>query len=143
MDLYRSMSGIVSVKLVSADIPGCLRVMQQQEIVVWDVKPLSILTITFQIRFWDYRKLRQLMKRRGASMEMIGSLGMFWKILPILHRPILVLGISVILLLSLYLPSRVLFIRVEGNTTIPTQWILEQAQECGIRAGCHTRSVRS
>ena len=44
---------------------------------------------------------------------------------------------------SLYLPSRVLFVTVEGNETIPAQLILEKAQDCGIRFWAQRREVRS
>jgi sporulation protein YqfD len=42
-----------------------------------------------------------------------------------------------------WLPSRVLFITVDGNRSIPAKYILEQAQQCGITFGASRREVRS
>ena len=64
-------------------------------------------------------------------------------LLSLIRRPIMVLGIVLILLLSWYLPTRVLFITVEGNEGIPTNLILEKAAECGIAFGANRREVRS
>jgi sporulation protein YqfD len=46
-------------------------------------------------------------------------------------------------LLTIFLPTRVLFIHVEGNSTVEERRILEAAQECGIRFGASRRQVRS
>jgi sporulation protein YqfD len=43
----------------------------------------------------------------------------------------------------LYLPSRVLFVKVEGNTRVSADKILEVAEICGIRFGASRRRVRS
>jgi sporulation protein YqfD len=48
-----------------------------------------------------------------------------------------------IIILSLILPSRVLFVRVEGNAEIPTRYIVETAERCGIGFGASRREVRS
>jgi sporulation protein YqfD len=56
---------------------------------------------------------------------------------------VLVLGVLFYLLISLYLPSRVFFVRVVGNTSVPGSRILEAAENCGISFGASRRSVRS
>ena len=60
-----------------------------------------------------------------------------------LFRPVLLAGLGILFLLAMYLPSRVLFIRVEGNMQIPDRQILAAAEECGIRFGASRREVRS
>lgn len=60
-----------------------------------------------------------------------------------LFRPVLLAGLGILILLAMYLPSRVLFVRVEGNSQIPDRQILAAAEECGIRFGASRREVRS
>ena len=61
----------------------------------------------------------------------------------LLSRPVLLGGMGLLLAASLYLPSRVLFIRVEGNSVVDTREILAAAEACGIRFGASRREVRS
>jgi sporulation protein YqfD len=53
------------------------------------------------------------------------------------------MGMVFLLFLILFIPSRVLFIRVEGNRNVPANQILEAAENCGISFGVSRRSVRS
>lgn len=61
----------------------------------------------------------------------------------LLNRPVLLLGIGLILFLSIFLPSRILFIQVEGNRTVPVNKILETAGQKGVYFGVSRRSIRS
>ena len=69
--------------------------------------------------------------------------GLYWAFKGFLRRPVLLIGLMIFIALAMYLPSRVLFIQVEGNTTIPTRLILEKSEECGITFGASRRNVRS
>jgi sporulation protein YqfD len=60
-----------------------------------------------------------------------------------LSRPVLLLGLLVFIIVTMYLPSRVLFFEVEGNVTVPTKLILEKCQQCGISFGVSRSEVRS
>jgi sporulation protein YqfD len=61
----------------------------------------------------------------------------------LLRRPVLVIGLCLLAFLALYLPSRVLFIQVEGNNLIPAKLIMEQAQKYGVTFGANRREIRS
>ena len=41
------------------------------------------------------------------------------------------------------MPSKILFVRVEGNKNVPIQLILEKAESCGIKFGASRREIRS
>jgi hypothetical protein len=59
-----------------------------------------------------------------------------------LKRPALAGGL-LLLVLILWLPSRVLFICVAGNTLVPEKQILEAAEKCGVGFGASRKDVRS
>lgn len=69
--------------------------------------------------------------------------GLYWVGRRLLGRPVLLTGMLLLLTLVLVLPTRVLFIEVEGNSHIPARQILEAAESCGIRFGVSRREVRS
>ena len=143
MGVYRSLSGIVCAEITSADILSCLQLIERHGIEIWDLRNKNTLTVNFLIRISDYNRLRKILSRKGDSVCIESKLGLFWQFLTLRHRPIFVIGIIMILLLSCYVPSRVLFVQVVGNSTIPADVILEQAAQCGIHFGAPTRRIRS
>jgi sporulation protein YqfD len=143
MGIYRSLSGIVCAEVTSADILSCLHLIERNDIEIWDLRNKDTLTVTFVIRSSDYNRLEKILTRRGDTLRIASRLGMFWRLQTLRRRPIFVFGMVIILLLSCYLPSKVLFVRVEGNSNLPANVILEQAAECGIYFGASTRKIRS
>lgn len=143
MRLWKSLTGMMKVELTSAEPEITLSEVNEAGIEVFDVSFVNDLTREFRIMRTDFSAVRKIALRRGDSLKTRQYLGLFWKGKRLLLRPALILGISMILILTMYLPSRILFIRVEGNQTISTRKILESAEECGIRFGSSRRGVRS
>lgn len=143
MDFWRSVTGIVTVELTSADPAGALQAANAAGITLYNTRQMGDLTLRFDIHRADYRRLRKIAKKRGERLTYAGRQGIFWSARQLLGRPVLVLGIVLIVFLTFYLPTRVLFVQVEGNTTIPSRKILEAASECGIIFGTSRREVRS
>lgn len=143
MDFWRSLSGTVEVELISADPAGALRAINDTGIVVYHARQNGDLTLRFELQRKDYRRLRLLAKKRGERLSFHGRQGLYWAVRQLFRRPVLVLGILLILGLSIYLPTHIYFVEVEGNTSIPARLILEKAESCGIGFGSIRREVRS
>ena len=143
MDLWRSLGGMVEVELTSADTDAALQEINERDIAVYQVAKASDLTILFQIKKKDYTKLSALCHKKGETLKTLRHKGLYWTLRSTLQRPILTIGILGFLCLALWLPSRVFFIRVEGNGNIPTNRILSAAENAGIRFGASRREVRS
>lgn len=143
MDLWKSIAGMVEVELSSAELGAAFQAINERNMPMFSIQQVSDLTARFQIYRRDHKKLRDLCQKRGETLELRCRRGLFWTARNLLRRPVLLLGMAVLLCLVLYLPSRVLFVRVEGNTTIPANRILEAAEASGIRFGASRREVRS
>ena len=143
MELFRSMSGQVVVEVVSANVPGVLTAVWNLEIPIYDISHCGDLTVRFLIDRRNYKKLKERLRKRGDTFRLVRHSGVFWSMKRLIKRPVLVIGLSALLLLSAFLPTRVLFMKVEGNVEIPEKLILEQAEICGIQFGADRRSVRS
>ena len=143
MGLYRSLAGGVRVHVTSADIPGLLAALAKKNIPVMEMVPEGDLEIQFDILRGDYRKVREICENRGDSFAIHGRKGIYWTGKGLFKRPVLLVGTVCILLLLFWLPTRVLFVRVEGNSTVPPRRILATAEECGICFGASRREVRS
>ena len=143
MGIFRSLAGMVRVELTSADVAGALRAINEMGIPVAQVQTSGDLTVRFTVSRRSLKSIKILAQRKGERLQILARKGIFWPILSLRRRPILVGGMALLLGLSLMLPSRVLFIEVEGNDQVPTSLILEAASESGIAFGASRRAVRS
>lgn len=143
MDLWKSLAGMVEVELTSAEPEAALGAVSTRGIEIFRVEQKGELTMRFRIRWKDYGMLAALCEKRGETLKLLRKSGLYWAGRQLLRRPVLLAGMAFFLALVLYLPSRVFFIRVEGNVTVPTRQILEAAGESGICFGASRRQVRS
>ena len=143
MNLTESINGEVTVEITSADISAVLTALVESNIVLHHVQIISDLTARMVVSRHDFKRLKVILRRRGEDDRIVRRSGIYWGMKNLLRRPILVIGLSLLAFLALYLPSRVLFIQVEGNSLIPAKLIMEQAQEYGVTFGANRREIRS
>ena len=143
MNLWKSVGGTILVELVGANPLRVLRIANENGIVVTEVKKSDDLTISFEIQRRDYRKLSKLVRHRGCRLRIKKQKGVYWTFRRLLLRPVLVFGFMIIGLMTLYIPSRIAFVQVVGNQTIPDKMIIEAAAQCGIDFGASRRTIRS
>ena len=143
MNLWDSLDGSVTVSVTTADIPGLLNALEKKAVRLQEMEALDLLTVRLTLGRKDLRTLRKLCGRRGDSLRLLGRTGIFWKLLGVGRRPVLLFGMGLLLFLTLFLPTRVLFIEVEGNGLLPDRMILENAAKCGITFGSSRKAVRS
>jgi sporulation protein YqfD len=143
MRQFTSISGFVAVQLTGADIPALLKRLGMNGITLFRVQQKDILTVLAWVRRKDVTKLMGVAEKLGTDVSVIHRSGFYWMWRSMIRRPVMLAGILLILLLSWFVPTRVLFITVEGNSTVPTNLILEKAAHCGIVFGADRREVRS
>lgn len=143
MEFWHSLSGTMQVELTSADPAAALLAMQKHGIEVRKIEKNEELTLTFQIDRRDYSRLYQLAQTRSDTLRITKKSGLYWTVTGLKKRPVLVLGMLLLLLISWWVPRRIFFVQVEGNTSIPARLIAEKAAECGIVFGANRREVRS
>ena len=143
MGILKSAAGMVEVELISANPAASLQEITQQNIPVYQVRPEGELTMVFSISRKDYPILKKQAENRGEHLRLRKKIGLYWIFRGLLGRPVLMVVIFVLTLLTMLLPTRVLFVEVEGNSNIPTNEILSAAESCGIRFWADRREVRS
>lgn len=143
MTLWKSLQGMLTVEITSADPEGFLQVLNEKGIALYNIVFLDILTVRCDILRKDYPAVNALGRIYGNSVKLQKRIGVFWQFGSIKKRPVLSFGLTALLLLALFLPTRVLFFSVEGNVTLPDRQILEAAENCGIRFGASRRAIRS
>ena len=143
MGFYGWLSGIVWVEVVSADVSAFLMSAAGSGLELRDVEMIDPLTVRFIIQRSRMKKLSALTDRCGEKIAILRRWGAWYRLVALKCRPVLVLGLGFLTALALYLPSRVLLVEVEGNTTIPSNQIVETAARCGVSFGASRRAVRS
>lgn len=144
MDFWKSLNGMVRVALTAADPAAAISQISAAGIRIFDAYRLDDdIILHFSLRRQDLKRLKVLAQSRGYDLRLERRRGIYWIGKQLLMRPILTTGILLFLVIAMYLPTRVLFIEIEGNSAIPTRLILEKCQQCGISFGASRREVRS
>lgn len=143
MAILDFITGAYFVKIVSASATELIKFITNSDIALHSIQQVDYLTFTARIARRDYALLQQLITKKGDKISIIQKEGLIWNIATLFKRPILTIGALTLVFLSLYLPTKVLFIQVEGNRSVSTTEILESAEKCGITFGASRRKVRS
>lgn len=143
MNMWRSLKGMVTVRLLSADLPGAMDAVNRAQIPIEEAIYLDELHLQFSVLRQDLPMVEKIAYKRGDRLEVLNHKGSYYRIRRLLKRPILTMGLLGIFLFSLWMPTRVFFVQVEGNDSIPTRKIIEVASSCGIGFGASRREVRS
>lgn len=143
MNFWQSMAGMLDVELVSADLFGRMAQISEAGIAVSGFVCLDSLTGRFQIARRDWKRLLAICEKRGDRLKQLHLRGLYWDLLHLTRRPVLVFGMGILLVLMVLLPTRILFVQVEGNTRIPARQILAAAEDCGLAFGTSRARVRS
>ena len=131
------------MEFTSASPEEILEAASEAGIPLYAVRQIDELTCQIGIRHRDFRHLSRILNRRGAGLRILNRSGIYWSVKTFLNRPILIGCFLLLLILSVYLPTRVLFVSVEGNTKLPGRLILAAAEDCGVRFGASRKLVRS
>lgn len=143
MNFWQSMAGAVKLELVSANPLETVQKLAQAGIPVSQLESRDALTCCFCIPRGEYGTVARLCEKRGDRISVSRRQGLYWTVRQLAGRPVLVSGLAGMLALMLFLPTRVLFLKVEGNETVPARRILACAEDCGLGFGTVRREVRS
>ena len=143
MGIWSSLGGMYVMQLTSAAPQQAMQALTNSGIVLSDPEMIDALTWQFCVSRTDGHIVMKMAKNRGENCRICGRKGIFWRFAQIRKRPILVLGLLGLCLLSCWIPNKVLFIHVEGNTALAQRLILQQAQDCGLYFGASTGQIRT
>lgn len=135
--------GVIHIRITAGSPEESLSCANAAGIVMRDIRYVDDLTLEAKIEKRNLKQLQDLMRRRGERLEIKKRFGIYWQMKALLHRPVLVGGMLLMFLLTVFLPGRVLFVQVEGNRAVERSAILNSAEKCGIYFGASRREVRS
>ena len=131
------------VKISAADIPGLLTKISNQGLSLFDVKFTDEIDAEVSVMVKDLPKLFNEIKLSGGTCVTIKP-ALSKSILQVLSkRIILSLGLLMMIMLTVLLPNRILFVKVLGNSSVPEKLILTKAEEGGITIGSFRKVIRN
>lgn len=133
----------VKLSITGADVWGSLCILNEHGIETSHIQETEPLTVSVYMSSKFYPLARTLLIKRGDLVKLQRQSPASRFLLFFKRRPVLAAGVLLLLLLGFFLPTRILFIEVEGNERIPTKQILESASQAGIRFFASRREVRS
>lgn len=134
---------MVRIRLLSADPMYLLNMIERENILMFDIESIDALTVEFSLGFRDMKKLKELARKQDASVCILARLGVGWWLNAVVSRPVLLMLLIVCLFLTLFIPSRILFIKVQGCNEEGERKILALADSCGIHFAAKRGSIRS
>ena len=143
MSISDRLKGTARVRIISADKTHFLNILNASGIVLNDLESINELVVEATINISQLEHLECLAETKGVSIEVQKFSGIHLAFKQLFHRPVLILGFILYTLVVLYLPGKVLFVCVEGNTTIPAGVIVEKAEDAGLYFGANRKTVRS
>lgn len=143
MGILRSLSGNIRIRITAASPAETLSGILAAKIPLFDIQHVDDLTVQAVIDRKNLSKLVALIERRGERLEIQKRQGFYWGIKSLLYRPVLIFGLLLLAVLTVFLPERILFVQVEGNQKIETSRILDCVEDSGMFFGASRRQIRS
>ena len=143
MKWYKLLSNSVRFQMTSATPEDMLTEIAKSGIALLDIRFENDLTVNCTVARKDYRRLEQLILRKGGVIRAQKHAGIYFVLRNLRSRAVLILGMLSILTFATCLPRHVFFIEVNGNKSVPDSLILEKAEECGLKFGSLRRQIRS
>ncbi len=143
MRSYQGAETTVRLELTSADPQGLLDEILKMGLSLYSVYRVDELITVFTIKKSEMQALCSVIKMRGDTIRVVREIGMSIILMRFRKRPVLLLGLACLIFLTLFIPTRVLLFRVEGNKTLSSSKILEEVHSQGLTFFSKRKDIRS
>ena len=143
MGVLGAIIGTIEVIITCANPGELLSRIASCGIHVFNTRYIDDLTLQLTVNRQDWSRLNDIIMKRGGQCKIIRKRGLYWPICKLSNRPVLIVTLCFLLFLTCFVPSRVFFLRIEGNERISREDILSTAQCCGLGFGVKRSQVRN
>ena len=133
----------VELELTGPDLPASLTAINEAEIPLLHIKRVDEVTCVIEIQKKYLKDIQAMCIKKGDSLCVRNTAPVYRLLSAMKAHAILALFLIFLVLITLYVPTHILFIRVVGNVQIPANAIIASAERCGLTLGIHRRDIRS
>ena len=109
----------VQMEITSADQASLLARLNEEGIRLYDVIYVDEITARVRVRGRDYKEMKRLLIDWQEHYRVLDESTVQWTVRDLRHRWVMAAGCLFLLVLALFLPSRIYFVQVEGNDSVP------------------------
>lgn len=139
--MIRYLRGTLRVRVTGAEPARCLNRFSDAAIPFWDVEQPEPLQLCCRIYRRDLAAAERAALRGMCTLETERVFGFRAQFSWLRHRPVLILGVLLAVVLALYAQNFIWIVRVEGNTTLTEAEIRHALAEEGIFFGASAASA--
>lgn len=130
-------------RICHADPDHILSRLNNAGIELLNIQIVDSITTIFSVRSSYYRETVDLLQNWHVEYSMENAYEQALIQRSILTRPVIKIAIIFLLITALYLPGRILFVYVSGNSSVPTRKIAEIAASQNVCFGSRSSELRS
>lgn len=127
--------GSVKLKISGAAQQLCLNRFAREKLPFWGLEQESELCMSCLVYRKDAPRAMEMAKRAQCEAEAVEVYGIRKTFSGLKRRPVLVVGLVLVVAALLLLPQFVWVVRVEGNESIQTELLLRELSELDVRFG--------
>ena len=143
MWLFDSLFGSVRIRITSASVESTLFAINEHGVTLKGITYGNDIVVELSVARTQFAALKDIVTHYGGDVQILKTEGIYWSINSLKRRPVILLGLLLYAFLAIYLPTRVLFVQVEGASKVASEIVLDQAQCVGIHFGASRSAVRS
>lgn len=123
------METTVRLELTSADPQGALDEILGRGLSLYSVWRIDELVTVFTVKQSEIAALRSVLDSRGDSLRVLREQGLNTWLKRAKNRPVLLAGLAALVILTVFLPTRLILFRVEGNEAVSPALVLDTLQD--------------
>ncbi|AEB76498.1 sporulation protein YqfD [Clostridium botulinum] len=127
--------GIITLEIQTFHPEKFINLLWKNGVSVKNIKKKSITTIAFQVSLKDYGVIRDIAKRTGTKIKIVGRKGLSFLIIKTQNRKTLVIGVAIFVGIIYYLSGFVWNINVTTENNVTPYEIRNQLKHNGINIG--------
>lgn len=135
--------GYVRIKMVGANLINTLNQCCKNGIEIKNIDFTDELECRFILSVQKLASLRVIAEKNGDIVYVYQHSGIKKALVKLNRHKLLCAQLLILMVLFLYLPGRILFIRLEGCSNLQETAVLSCVREIGLVPGMHRRDVRS
>lgn len=136
-------AGKIRIRITSTSVARIISKANDAGITFSHLDWIDDLSVETTVKSSWYSDLIKIAERTGGQIEIRERIGVFWRICAFRRRPILLLSLALYLAVALFVPTRIFFVKVVGNTTVSEETILTEAEKAGVSFGVCKKDIRS
>ncbi len=141
--MIRYFKGYCGVRIMGADPLRAINLFSTQKIEFWDIERADELTVCCCVAKKDLAKAKKAGLSAMCALSALQAHSISRTFGGLRRRGTLLCGVTLACLLALFIQNFVWIVRIEGNTSVPTEQIRQQLEEDGVCFGAWAPSVNS